>query len=117
MIEITETAMTRIKGMQEEEGDPSLMLRVGVKGGGCSGLSYGLGFDAEKNDDDTLLDKSGLGVLIDSESRPVVNGLVIDYKENMMGGGFTLDNPNAILACGCGASFRTKENVGTPENC
>ncbi|SDJ18913.1 HesB/IscA family protein [Natribacillus halophilus] len=117
MIEITDAAITRVKAMKEEEGDPSLMLRVGVKGGGCSGLSYGLGFDTDQNEDDTVIDKSGLGVLIDGESRPVINGLVIDYKENMMGGGFTMDNPNALLSCGCGASFRTKENVGTPENC
>ncbi|MBB6450182.1 iron-sulfur cluster assembly protein [Geomicrobium halophilum] len=117
MIEITDAAMARIEAMKEEEGDPSLKLRVGVNGGGCSGLSYGLGFDAETNEDDTVIDKEGLTVLIDDESKPIVDGLVIDYKENMMGGGFTLDNPNAILSCGCGASFRTEANAGTPENC
>ncbi|GAK00420.1 probable iron binding protein [Geomicrobium sp. JCM 19055] len=117
MITITETAAARITAMKEEEGNSSLKLRVGVKGGGCSGLSYGLGFDANQAEDDTLFEVSGINVLVDSESKPIVHGLVIDYKENMMGGGFTIENPNAIANCGCGASFRTAQNEGTPENC
>ncbi|UOE93650.1 iron-sulfur cluster assembly accessory protein [Alkalihalobacillus sp. LMS39] len=116
MITITEAAAERIKVMMaEEEGD--VMLRVGVKGGGCSGLSYGMGFDAEANDDDKQFTIHGLNVVVDTESAPILNGVVIDYKENMMGGGFTIDNPNAIASCGCGTSFRTAANAGTPEDC
>ncbi len=103
--------------MMEAEDEEGLMLRIGVKGGGCTGLSYGLGFDTEKNKNDTEVSIDGLKVLIDEESAPIIKGLVIDYKQNMMGGGFTLDNPNAIASCGCGASFRTATNAGTPGDC
>ena len=117
MITITEAAVSQIKDMMEAEGDQSLMLRIGVKGGGCSGLSYGMGFDSEKHEEDTLLNINGLSVLVDKESEPIIQGLVVDYKQNMMGGGFTIDNPNAIASCGCGSSFRTATNAGTPEDC
>ncbi|WP_082676761.1 HesB/IscA family protein [Shouchella shacheensis] len=117
MITLTDAAVSQIKDMEAEEGEEGLKLRVGVKGGGCSGLSYGMGFDTEKNEDDLEIEVNGLNVLIDGESQPIVKGLVIDYKQNMMGGGFTIDNPNAIASCGCGTSFRTAANVGTPEDC
>ncbi|MBP3949890.1 HesB/IscA family protein [Bacillus suaedae] len=117
MITLTESAVSHIKSMMEAEGEEGLMLRVGVKGGGCSGLSYGMGFDNERNEDDTKLDIDGLEILIDEESAPIVKGVVIDYKQNMMGGGFTIDNPNAIANCGCGSSFRTATKAGTPEEC
>ncbi|MDT8858622.1 iron-sulfur cluster assembly accessory protein [Alkalihalobacillus sp. MEB130] len=117
MITLTDAAVSQIKDMMEAEGDQSLMLRIGVKGGGCSGLSYGMGFDSEKHEEDILLEINGLSVLVDKESEPIIKGLVIDYKQNMMGGGFTIDNPNAIASCGCGSSFRTASNAGTPEDC
>ncbi|GAF14479.1 iron binding protein [Bacillus sp. JCM 19046] len=117
MITLTDAAVAQILSMKEGEDDDSLMLRIGVKGGGCSGLSYGMGFDNEKSEEDTLIHVNGMDVLVDKESEPIVKGLVIDYKQNMMGGGFTIDNPNAIANCGCGSSFRTAVNAGTPENC
>ncbi|MCM3760451.1 iron-sulfur cluster assembly accessory protein [Alkalihalobacillus oceani] len=117
MITLTDAAVSQIKDMMEAEEEQGLMLRVGVKGGGCSGLSYGMGFDTEQNEDDTKLDINGLTVLIDKESAPIVKDIVIDYKQNMMGGGFTIDNPNAIASCGCGSSFRTAAHAGTPEEC
>lgn len=117
MITLTESAVSHIKEMMESEDEQGLMLRVGVKGGGCTGLSYGMGFETEKNEDDMELTINGLPVLIDQESAPVIKGLVIDYKQNMMGGGFTIDNPNAIASCGCGSSFRTATNAGAPEDC
>ncbi|BAB07129.1 iron-sulfur cluster assembly accessory protein [Halalkalibacterium halodurans] len=117
MIKITDAAVNRIKEMMKEEGEEGLKLRVGVKGGGCSGLSYGMGFDNEQTEDDTLHEINGLSVLIDNESGPILKDVVIDYKQNMMGGGFTIDNPNAIATCGCGTSFRTATNAGTPEDC
>lgn len=117
MITITDAAVSQIKDMMEAEEEQGLMLRVGVKGGGCSGLSYGMGFDTEQSEDDTKLDLNGLTVLIDKESAPIIKDIVIDYKQNMMGGGFTIDNPNAIASCGCGSSFRTAAHAGTPEDC
>lgn len=117
MITITETAASRIKEMLEQEVDPNLKLRLGVIGGGCSGLSYNMGFDKNVQEDDEKFDFSGLEVVIDKESLPLLKGVTIDYKENMLGGGFTIDNPNAIATCGCGSSFKTKENEGTPTEC
>jgi iron-sulfur cluster assembly protein len=117
MITITETAANQIKEMIKAEEDPNVFLRVGVQGGGCSGLSYGMGFDVDKKDDDTHLEFHGIPVLVDAESKKILEGTVIDYKQNMMGGGFTINNPNAIASCGCGSSFRTATNTGTPEEC
>ncbi len=117
LITITDSAVDRIKVMMEEQENEDLLLRVGVKGGGCSGLSYGMGFDSEKQSEDTTLEINGLDVIVDKESAPMLDGVVIDYKENMMGGGFTIENPNAIATCGCGSSFKTASNEGTPEEC
>ncbi|TSB48202.1 HesB/IscA family protein [Alkalicoccobacillus porphyridii] len=117
MITLTDAAVGHIREMMEAEEDHTLMLRVGVKGGGCSGLSYGMGFDNEQAPEDTKLEINGLSVIVDKESAPMIKGLVIDYKQNMMGGGFTIDNPNAIASCGCGTSFKTATNTGTPEEC
>lgn len=117
MLTITEAAGHQIKDMMTAEGDEELFLRVGVKGGGCSGLSYGMGFEQEKAEDDILLDQHGIKIVVNKEDSQVLEGVVIDYKQNMMGGGFTIDNPNAIASCGCGSSFRTAENQGSPEEC
>lgn len=117
MITVTEQAVMKIKEMIENEEDKNVYIRLGVKGGGCSGLSYGLGFDPEKNEGDTELEIHGIKFLIDNESAPILKGVVIDFKESLLGGGFTIDNPNAIASCGCGSSFRTATNAGTPEEC
>lgn len=117
MITITESAANQIKQMMAAEEDDNLFLRVGVQGGGCSGLSYGMGFDTEVKENDTKFDQEGIEVVVDADSKKILEGTVIDYKQNMMGGGFTIDNPNAIASCGCGSSFRTATNEGTPENC
>ena len=117
MITLTDAAVGHIKEMMKAEEDDTLMLRVGVKGGGCSGLSYGMGFDNEQSPQDTKVEINGLSVLVDEESAPVIKGLVIDYKQNLMGRGFTIDNPNAIASCGCGTSFRTATNAGAPGDC
>lgn len=117
MITITDAARQRISEMMKEENLETAYLRFGVKGGGCSGLSYGLGFDEEIGADDETFEENGLKVVIDKESAPIVKGTVIDYKQNMMGGGFMIDNPNAIITCGCGSSFKTATHQGTPEKC
>lgn len=114
---LTEAASLHIKEMMKHNEEESALLRVSVKGGGCSGLSYGMGFDHEVNEDDLQLEQHGIKVLVDKESAAILQGTKIDYKESMMGGGFTIENPNAIASCGCGSSFRTATATGTPEEC
>lgn len=117
VIQLTEQASTRIKEMMKEESE-NVKLRFGVRGGGCSGLSYSIGFDYEVNEDlDVQEEINGIPVVINSQDIPIIEGTTIDYKENMMGGGFSINNPNAVYACGCGSSFRTKEVAGTPGDC
>lgn len=115
MITITEAANHRIKEMMADEEGDALYLRLGVKGGGCTGLTYGMGFDQEKNDGDVFFEDNGLSIVIDPESAPLLSDITIDYKQNMLGGGFTIDNPSAIATCGCGQSFKTATNAGKPD--
>src|SRR5215203_75414 len=83
-------------------------LRVGVRGGGCSGFQYALAFDTER-DGDTVFEDHGLRILVDTPSLPYVKGAIVDYVEGLQGAGFKVDNPNVIAACGCGSSFRVAE--------
>ncbi|MGG1676850.1 HesB/IscA family protein [Neobacillus sp. NRS-1170] len=114
---LTEAAALHIKEMMKHNEEEGAFLRVSVKGGGCSGLSYGMGFEHELNPADMQFEQHGIKVVVDQESAPILQGTKIDYKESMMGGGFTIDNPNAIASCGCGSSFRTAAAAGTPEEC
>jgi iron-sulfur cluster assembly protein len=114
---ISEAAALQIQEMMKHNEEEGAFLRVAVKGGGCSGLSYGMGFDHEAKEDDLQFEQHGISILVDKESAPVLQGTKIDYKQSMMGGGFTIDNPNAIASCGCGSSFRTAAEAGTPEEC
>jgi iron-sulfur cluster assembly protein len=117
VISLTDNASLQIKEMMKDESG-NARLRFGVKGGGCSGLSYSLGFDEELNEElDLVQDINGIPVIIHKPDIPVIEGTTIDFKQNLMGGGFSIDNPNAVLSCGCGSSFRTKETVGAPEKC
>lgn len=118
MITISETAIDKIKEMLAAEANAErVYLRVGVKSGGCSGFSYGMGFDEEQNEGDQTLNISGIKVVVDEESSKYLYGVEIGFKETGMGGGFTIDNPNAFATCGCGSSFRTKEEAGSVEKC
>jgi iron-sulfur cluster assembly protein len=83
-------------------------LRVGVRGGGCSGFQYALAFDAQRPGDEVFVDH-GLRILVDGPSLPYVRGAVVDYVESLQGAGFKVDNPNVVAACGCGSSFRVAE--------
>src|ERR671937_530024 len=92
-----------------QQADVSLAgLRVGVRGGGCSGFQYQLAFD-EQRDGDVVFESHGLKLLIDAESLPFVRGSTIDYEESLQGAGFKVNNPNVVAACGCGSSFRVAE--------
>ncbi|WP_062354653.1 HesB/IscA family protein [Bacillus kwashiorkori] len=117
VVNITEAAAYQIKDMMAANDEQNAFLRISVKGGGCTGLSYGMGLDYEKAEDDLLFEHHGIKVLIDKTSAPILQGTNIDYKQSLMGGGFTIDNPNAIASCGCGASFRTARDTGQPEKC
>jgi iron-sulfur cluster assembly protein len=114
---LTEAAALQIKDMMKHNEEEGAFLRVGVKGGGCSGLSYGMGFDREVKADDLHFEQHGIQILVEKENAPILQGTNIDYKQSMMGGGFTIENPNAIASCGCGSSFRTATATGTPEEC
>lgn len=118
MITITEAAVIRIKEMMEENGESdTTFFRFGVTGGGCSGLSYSMSFDENVTDSDSLFQIDGINVVLNQADVSIVKETKIDYKQNMLGGGFTIDNPNAIASCGCGSSFRTKKESGTPTDC
>lgn len=119
VLNITDTASQQIKEMlKEEEDQENARLRFGIKGGGCSGLSYSMGFEHNVNKElDTIEEVNGIPLVITTQDIPIVDGTTIDFKQNMMGGGFTIENPNAIVSCGCGSSFKTAQNAGAPENC
>jgi iron-sulfur cluster assembly protein len=114
---LTEAAALQIKEMMKHNEEEGALLRVSVKGGGCSGLSYGMGFDHEVKEADLHFAQHGIQILVAKGDAPILNGTKIDYKQSMMGGGFTIENPNAIASCGCGSSFRTATTAGTPEDC
>ncbi|AJP56462.1 iron-sulfur cluster insertion protein ErpA [Pandoraea faecigallinarum] len=101
----TDSAADKVKQLIDEEGNPDLKLRVFVQGGGCSGFQYGFTFDEDVNEDDTVLDKNGVSLLIDSMSYQYLVGAEIDYKEDINGAQFVIKNPNATTTCGCGSSF------------
>jgi iron-sulfur cluster insertion protein len=104
-ITITEAAIAKIADLFAEEGNPNLKLRTFVQGGGCSGFSYGFTFDEEQNEDDFVIEKSTIKVLIDAMSMQYLQGAEIDYKEDLSGSQFVIQNPNAQSTCGCGSSF------------
>lgn len=117
VITLTDGASKQVLEMKKEESE-NACLRFGIQGGGCSGLSYTLGFDEEVNADlDMTEEINGVPVVIFKQDIPILEGTTIDFKENMMGGGFSIDNPNAMVNCGCGSSFRAKEREGSPEKC
>jgi iron-sulfur cluster assembly protein len=117
MINLTENAGKKIKEMIANEDADNLFLRVGVRPGGCSGFSYGMGFDNEEEEGDVFFEAHGVKVVANKDDLRFLNGVTIDYKESMVGGGFTIDNPNAVASCGCGSSFRTREDAGAPSEC
>ncbi len=103
----TDSAANKVKTLIEEEGNADLKLRVFVSGGGCSGFQYGFTFDEVTNEDDTVLDKNGVQLLIDPMSLQYLVGAEIDYTDGLEGAQFVIKNPGAKSTCGCGSSFST----------
>ena len=104
-ITITDSAAVKIADLLAEENNPKLCLRTFVQGGGCSGFQYGFTFDEEQNDDDFVIERPGVKILIDSMSFQYLAGAEINYTEDLSGSSFTIKNPNAQTTCGCGSSF------------
>ena len=119
MITLTEEAGARIKQvLKERNKDPQRTgLRIFVQEGGCSGLAYGLKFESNPTENDRIVEQHGVKVIVDPVSAMYLQGSTIDYVENLMGGGFTIRNPNARQTCGCGQSFRTDQDAGKPQPC
>jgi iron-sulfur cluster insertion protein len=105
MLTLTENATLKLKDLLSEENNPNIKLRIFVQGGGCSGMQYGFTFDEMANEDDFDLAFDGVSVLVDSISSQYLQGAKIDYKEDIMGSSFAIENPNAETTCGCGSSF------------
>jgi iron-sulfur cluster assembly protein len=110
MIEITDRGAEKVhEFLASQQADVSVAgLRVGVRGGGCSGFQYQLAFD-EQRESDVVFESHGLKLLVDGESLQFVRGSTIDYEESLQGAGFKVNNPNVVAACGCGSSFRVAE--------
>lgn len=108
VVQLTEQANRELKLYLEKQGKPGAALRIFVTAGGCSGLSYGMVVDEKVTEDDFVIGEYGAKVVVDRSSAPFIAGSVIDYKsEKLMGGGFVVNNPNAVTTCGCGESFKT----------
>jgi len=105
VITISDTAATKVKDLITQEGDDTLMLRVAVRPGGCSGFSYEMFFDSELEKDDQVTDFAGVKVVVDPSSAQLLEGATLDYKDGLQGAGFAINNPNAQKTCGCGQSF------------
>ena len=109
---LTPAGANKIRGLLEEKEIPDHGLRVFVSGGGCSGMQYGMAFEAEAQDGDLVVEKHGVKLIVDPVSIAYLEGASIDYiEDDLMGGGFKIDNPNAVASCGCGHSFRTNQQA------
>ncbi|MEZ4767910.1 MAG: iron-sulfur cluster assembly accessory protein [Caldilineales bacterium] len=110
-VTITENAAAKLGGILQEKGQAETHgLRVFVQGGGCGGMQYGMTFENTERPGDQVYQQHGMKVYVDPTSLFYINGAVIDYKDSLMGGGFSIENPQAVSSCGCGSSFRTKQS-------
>jgi iron-sulfur cluster assembly protein/iron-sulfur cluster insertion protein len=105
MLTLTDTASTKVKQLMDAEGNPELVLRVAVRPGGCSGLSYEMFFDTDVSPDDVATEFGDVKVVVDPASSQYLSGASLDYKDGLQEAGFTINNPNTTRTCGCGQSF------------
>jgi iron-sulfur cluster assembly protein len=117
VVSLTDAAVVKLQELTKEETNPSIGLRVYVYSGGCSGFRYGMMLEDAPTPDDRILEASGIKVYVDGQSVDLLKGSQIDYVDTLMGAGFTVNNPNAVAACGCGSSFRTADDAGTARSC
>lgn len=113
VVSVSPLAIEKIKGLLAEKGLAEHGLRVFVAGGGCSGMQYGMAFEGSPRETDTIVNADGVRIVIDPVSLDYLRGANIDFVDSLMGGGFSIENPNAVSSCGCGSSFRSKDEAGT----
>jgi iron-sulfur cluster assembly accessory protein len=107
---VTEAAVDTIRSLLEQRQIPDHALRVFVTGGGCSGMQYGMAFEQQPSEHDTVVETDGVRLIIDPTSLMYLEGSTIDFVDSLMGGGFRIDNPNSVSSCGCGKSFKGKDD-------
>jgi iron-sulfur cluster assembly protein len=116
MVTLTPKAAGKVKDLLAQKQRDDLALRIFVSPGGCRGFSYGMAWDSPA-DDDAVVEIEGVRVCVDPMSAPYLDGAEVDFADALMGGGFTIQNPNAASTCGCGQSFKSKDGEGAPHAC
>jgi iron-sulfur cluster assembly protein len=117
VVRLIDAAAEKLRELTAEETNPAIGLRVHVYSGGCSGYRYGMMLEDQPTAEDLTVEVNGIRVYVDGESAQYLSGSEIDYVDTLMGAGFTVNNPNAVSACGCGSSFRTADSAGSPHAC
>jgi len=117
VVSLTDAAAVKLRELTKEEANPDIGLRVYVYSGGRSGYRYGMMLEDAPTAEDKVLEANGVKVYVDGNSVSLLSGSQIDYVDTLMGAGFTVNNPNAVAACGCGSSFRTADDAGTARAC
>jgi iron-sulfur cluster assembly accessory protein len=117
LVVLSEAAAGKLQELVEAEQNPQMGLRVYVYSGGCSGFRYGMMLEDQPSSEDVTVQSRGINVYVDRQSTQYLEGSEIDYLDTLMGAGFTVNNPNAVSACGCGSSFRTADSDGSPGAC
>ncbi len=117
VVSLSDAAAVKLRELTKDETNPSIGLRVYVYSGGCSGFRYGMMLEDAPTPEDRILDANGIKVYVDGKSVDLLQGAEIDYVDTLMGAGFTVNNPNAVSACGCGSSFRTEDDAGSAKGC
>ena len=117
ILSLTDAAASKLRELTAQEPSPNIGLRVYVYSGGCSGFRYGMMLEDQPTEDDRIMEANGIRVYVDGSSVRYLEGAEIDYVDTLMGAGFTVNNPNAVVACGCGSSFRTADEAGQPRSC
>ena len=114
---VTATAANTIRNLLEQRGLEGYVLRIGVEGGGCSGLRYRMAFDESRQPTDAVVEADGVRLVVDPGSLPYLVGATVDFADDLMGGGFRVENPNAQASCGCGSSFKASGDSGGDASC
>ncbi|HYL40099.1 MAG TPA: iron-sulfur cluster assembly accessory protein [Candidatus Binatus sp.] len=117
VLSLSDTAAAKLRDLTKDEPNPNIGLRVYVYSGGCSGYRYGMMLEDQPTPEDNVLEANGVRVYVDGNSISLIQGSQIDYVDTLMGAGFTVNNPNAVAACGCGSAFRTADDAGQARAC